>query len=163
MGSLLTFLAESKETSGGFALIEGLLKPGNEPPPHVHEREDELYYVLEGQVDAYAGREVFSAGPGDCFFFPRGTPHGFVIRSQQLRVLGLISPAGFEKYFRAMSSPAEKLDLPPDAITYSQEAPEQAVRMAAEFGLRFLSPEEIAEQMPAFSGISAPASVGHSR
>jgi hypothetical protein len=43
MGSLLTFLAESKDTDGSFTLLEGLLKPGNEPPPHVHGREDELF------------------------------------------------------------------------------------------------------------------------
>jgi hypothetical protein len=47
MGSLLTFLAESKDTGGSFTLIEGLLKPGNEPPPHIHGREDELFYILE--------------------------------------------------------------------------------------------------------------------
>jgi mannose-6-phosphate isomerase-like protein (cupin superfamily) len=156
-GSLLTFLAESEQTYGRFALIEYDSKLGNEPPPHVHEREDEFYYVLEGKVDAYVGREVFNAGAGECFFFPRRTPHGFVIRSPRLRALILISPAGFEKYFSAMSSPAENLDLPPDAITYSQGTPEQAVRVAAELGLRFLSPGEIAEQMPAFPGVSAPS------
>jgi hypothetical protein len=46
MGALVTFLAEGKETNGGFALVEYDSKPGNEPPPHVHEREDEFYYEL---------------------------------------------------------------------------------------------------------------------
>ncbi len=160
MGSLLTFFAESNETHGNFALIEALLKPGNEPPPHVHEREDELLYVLEGKLDAYIGREVLSAEAGECLFFPRRTPHAWVIRSARLRMLVLISPAGFEQYFRALSSPAGLLDLPPDAVTYSQGTPEQAVRMAAELEVRFLSPGEIAEEMPAFPGISVPASVG---
>jgi quercetin dioxygenase-like cupin family protein len=155
MGSLVTFLAESKDTDGGFALIEYYSKPGNEPPPHVHEREDEFFYILEGEVDAYAGKEVFSAGAGECFFFRRRIPHAFVIRSPRLRALILISPAGFEKYFRVMSSPAGTLDLPPDAVTYLQGTPEEAVAMGAELGTQFLSPGEIAEQMPAFPGISA--------
>ena len=55
---LLTFLAESEGTGGRFSLIEGCLKPGNEPPPHVHEREDELFYVLEGKMDVYVGTHV---------------------------------------------------------------------------------------------------------
>ena len=70
MGSLLTFLAESKDTGGSFTLIEGLLKPGNEPPPHVHGREDELFYILEGEMDMYVGNEVFKAGAGECLFLP---------------------------------------------------------------------------------------------
>jgi mannose-6-phosphate isomerase-like protein (cupin superfamily) len=61
MGSLLTFLAESKDTGGSFTLIEGLLKPGNEPPPHVHGREDELFYILEGEMDMYVGSESSQA------------------------------------------------------------------------------------------------------
>ena len=67
MGMLLTFLAESQDTGGDFSLIEGCLKPGNEPPPHVHDREDELFYVLEGRMDVYVGNEVFNAGAGECF------------------------------------------------------------------------------------------------
>lgn len=59
MGSLMTFLVESKDTNGGFVLFEWLAKPGNEPPPHVHELEDELYYILEGEIDAYVGNEAF--------------------------------------------------------------------------------------------------------
>jgi hypothetical protein len=70
MGSLLTFLAESKDTGGSFTLIEGLLKPGNEPPPHMHGREDELFYILEGEMDMYVGNEVFKAGAGECLFLP---------------------------------------------------------------------------------------------
>jgi mannose-6-phosphate isomerase-like protein (cupin superfamily) len=58
-GSLLTFLAESKDTGGSFALLEATLKPGNEPPPHVHEREDELFYVLDGAFDVFVGDEAF--------------------------------------------------------------------------------------------------------
>jgi quercetin dioxygenase-like cupin family protein len=48
MGSLMTFLATGSETGGRFAVMEYHTKPGNEPPPHVHEPEHELYYVLEG-------------------------------------------------------------------------------------------------------------------
>ena len=55
MNSLLTFYAESKDTGGSFEVGEWLGKPDNEPPPHVHEREHEFYYLLEGEIDAHIG------------------------------------------------------------------------------------------------------------
>src|SRR6516165_11392512 len=78
MGSLLTFLAESKDTGGSFTLIEGLLKPGNEPPPHVHEREDELFYILEGEMNVYVGNEVFKAGT-ESVCFSLGLSHTLLL------------------------------------------------------------------------------------
>jgi mannose-6-phosphate isomerase-like protein (cupin superfamily) len=56
MGSLMTFLAKGSETGGRFAHMEYYTKPGNEPPPHVHEREHELYFVLEGAMCFFSGR-----------------------------------------------------------------------------------------------------------
>jgi len=58
-GNLTTNLAEKKDTDGAFFLVEAMLAPGTEPPPHVHTREDELFYVLEGEFDVYVGKEVF--------------------------------------------------------------------------------------------------------
>ncbi len=148
MGSLLTFLAESKDTGGSFTLIEGLLKPGNEPPPHVHGREDELFYILEGEMDMYAGNEVFKAGAGECLFLPRLKPHTFIVRSPRLRTLVLFMPGGLEQCFRARSSRAENLELPPEAATYSTSDLEPVIGAFEEYGARFLSPHEVVEQMP---------------
>jgi quercetin dioxygenase-like cupin family protein len=52
MGTLMTNLAETEDTNGPFLLVEGTLVPGTEPPPHVHSREDELFYVLDGESSA---------------------------------------------------------------------------------------------------------------
>ena len=150
MGSLLTFLAESKDTGGSFTLIEGLLKPGNEPPPHIHGREDELFYILEGELDVYVGNELFKAGAGECLFLPRLKPHTFIIRSPRLRTLLLFMPSGLEECFRARSSRAERLELPSKAITYSTSDLEPVIRAFEEYGARFLSPDEVAEQMPLY-------------
>jgi mannose-6-phosphate isomerase-like protein (cupin superfamily) len=150
MGSLLTFLAESKDTRGSFTLIEGLLKPGNEPPPHVHGREDELFYILEGEMEVYVGNEVFIVGAGECLFLPRLKPHTFVVRSPRLRTLVLFMPGGLEEYFRARSSRAEKLELPSEAVTYSTSDLEPIVRTLEEYGVRLLSQDEVAEQMPLY-------------
>jgi mannose-6-phosphate isomerase-like protein (cupin superfamily) len=66
MGSLITNLAEAGETNAAYCLMEALLKPGNEPPPHVHSREDELFYVIEGNFDVYVGAELFTVSQGGC-------------------------------------------------------------------------------------------------
>ena len=150
MGSLLTFLAESKDNRTAFTLIEVFLKPGNEPPPHVHEREDELFYVLEGEMDVYVGKEVFNVGAGECLFLPKLKPHTFIARSPKLRNLALFVPGGLEGCFRARSSPAEKLELPTEAATYSTSNLEPVARAFEEYGVRFLSPDEVAEQMPSY-------------
>jgi mannose-6-phosphate isomerase-like protein (cupin superfamily) len=60
MGIVLTNLVQKKDSNGAFSLLEAILVPGNEPPPHVHTREDELFYVLEGDFDVFVGEESFN-------------------------------------------------------------------------------------------------------
>jgi mannose-6-phosphate isomerase-like protein (cupin superfamily) len=151
-GNLTTNLAETKDTNGAFFLVEAMLAPGTEPPPHVHTREDELFYVLEGEFDVYIGKEAFKVETGECVFLPRLKPHAFVIRSPQLRVLALFTPAGLEEAFRGMSTPAERLELPTEAVTYSTGDLKQTAQRLSEYGARFLTPHEIAEQLPLYPG-----------
>src|SRR5215471_9728623 len=150
MGILLTNLVEKKDTNGTFSLLEATLAPGNEPPPHVHSREDELFYVLEGEFDVYAGEEAYQAKTGECVFLPRHKPHAFLIRSPRLRVLILYTPGGLEEAFHRVSSPAQKLDLPDGAITYSTSDSEQTARRFGEYGVRLLASDEVAVQLPLY-------------
>jgi quercetin dioxygenase-like cupin family protein len=112
MGNLMTFHATSADTDGRFALIEVLGTPGNEPPPHVHEREDELFYILEGEMDFFCGGRAMPARAGDSVLLPRGIAHTFRVRSEYARGLVYISPGGLEGYFQALSEPAEYVDMP---------------------------------------------------
>jgi mannose-6-phosphate isomerase-like protein (cupin superfamily) len=155
-GNLTTNLAEKKDTNGAFFLVEAMLAPGTEPPPHVHTREDELFYVLEGVFDVYVGTEAFKVGTGECVFLPRFKPHAFVIRSPRLRVLALFTPAGLEEVFRGMSTPAERLELPRGAITYSTGDLKQTAQRLSEYGARFLTPDEVADQLPLYPKSLAP-------
>lgn len=150
MGCLTTNLAETKDTGGAFCLVEATLAPGNEPPPHVHSREDELFYVLEGEFDVYVGKEAFKVQTGECIFLPRFKPHAFVIRSPRLRMLTLFIPGGLEEAFRSMGSPAQKLDLPTGAMTYSQSDFKQTAQRLGEYGAHLLSRDEIAELLPLY-------------
>ena len=88
MNSLLTFYAESKDTGGSFKFGEWLGKPGNEPPPYVHEREHEFYYLPEREIDADIGSDVFRVAQGEFLLIPQHKPHTFLIRSpRRLSVL----------------------------------------------------------------------------
>jgi quercetin dioxygenase-like cupin family protein len=149
-GNLTTNLAEKKDTNGAFLLVEGLLAPGTEPPPHVHTREDELFYVLEGEFDVYVGQKAFNVKAGECVFMPRLRPHAFVIRSSRLRVLTLFTPAALEEVFRPWSTPAQRLELPIGAVTYSTGDLMEVAQRLSEYGARFLTPDEIADQMPLY-------------
>jgi len=150
-GNLTTNLAEETDTKGAFLLMECTLAPGTEPPPHVHSREDELFYLLDGEFDVYVGEEAFKVKTGECVFLPKFEPHAFVIRSTQLRVLALFSPAGLEEAFRGMSSPAKRLALPTKTLTYSTGDVKTIAKRLNDYGVRILSPEEVAEQMPLYS------------
>ena len=81
---------------------------------------------------------------------PRFRPHGFVIRSPRLHVLALFTPAGLEEAFRGMSTPAERLELPTGAVTYSTGDLKQTSQRLSEYGARFLTPAEAADQLPLY-------------
>ena len=108
-GELLDFggLGVRFMTSGeGFSLVEHPLAPRTlAAPMHVHQHEDEFSYVLEGEVGVQVGDEVLYAKPGDFVSKPRGIWHAFWNRADQpARLLEIISPAGFERYFAELAS-----------------------------------------------------------
>jgi quercetin dioxygenase-like cupin family protein len=105
-GGLIKFHADSTDTSGQFALLEMKGGPGAEPPLHVHRHEDELFYVLEGQLKVLRGHEEIALGPGESAFLPRNIAHTFKIASDCARFLVYITPGGFEAYFRDLGHPA---------------------------------------------------------
>jgi mannose-6-phosphate isomerase-like protein (cupin superfamily) len=149
-GNLTTNLAEKDDTNGRFSLIDATIEPGNEPPPHIHFNEDELFYVLEGEFDVYVGEQAFKVGMGECVFMPRFKPHAFVIRSTRLRVLTLFAPGGLEGAFQKMSQPAESLEIPKGMETYSTADLTKTVELLSQYGIRILSHDEIAEQLPLY-------------
>ena len=151
MGSLTTNRGEKNDTNGAFCLVEAILAPGHETPPHVHSCEDELFYVLEGEFDVYAGEEAYKCEAGDCIFLPRFKPHAFLISSLRFRVLTLFTPRGFEEALRCTRVPAESLELPTGALNYSTADLKETAQRLGEYGIRFLTPEEIANQLPLYS------------
>ena len=112
-------------------------------PLHRHTREDEYSYVLEGRVGALLGDEVLIAGPGDLIFKPRNQWHTFWNAGDEpARILEIISPAGFERYFEALVDLGGVVQAGPDALgelcaRYGLEMdPDSIPGLIERFGLR---------------------------
>ena len=105
LGSIgVRFMIGGEEAGGGFSLVEHPMSPhALGAPLHRHAREDEYSYVLEGHVGALLGDEVLTASPGDLIFKPRNQWHTFWNAGDEpARILEIISPAGFEGFFREL-------------------------------------------------------------
>ena len=113
LGSLFEWKARGADTGGELAAVETTVQPGGEPPLHVHEREDEVFLVLNGKITFQLGDERVDAEPGAWVFAPRGVPHGFAVRTDVARMLNVMTPAGLEPLFDRFSEPAGERTLPP--------------------------------------------------
>jgi quercetin dioxygenase-like cupin family protein len=139
VGDLYTIKASGADTNGAFALIEAIVPPGSGPPPHVHRREDEAFYVLEGTLRFHADGHTFDAGPGGWITLAKGSPHRFEnVSSAPARMLILVTPAGLDAFFVEVGRPA---------VTRSPEegrpTPEDIARLleaAPRYGLEILPP-----------------------
>jgi quercetin dioxygenase-like cupin family protein/catechol-2,3-dioxygenase len=139
-GWLMTFLATAEDTQGQFALIEAVARKGNVPPPHIHHREEETFYVLEGEMTVSVGDRTIKATPGTTVIVPRDVVHSFAIESQQLRVLILLTPAGMEGWFKEFSVPAPAMTLPPAAeVPYSEI--QRMLEVGPQYGIEFVLPQ----------------------
>src|SRR6201993_3984889 len=100
VGDVYRFLATGDDTNGMYALWEALVGPGGGPPPHVHSREEEGFYVLEGEITFTVNGERVVATAGMFANMPVGTPHSFKNQSTKpARMLISVAPAGLEKMF----------------------------------------------------------------
>lgn len=93
------------DTNERFALVEVSAGPGDMPPLHVHRRDDETFYVLEGGLTVWVGSDVIEVGPGMCVHLPRNIPHTYRTAPQHsTRWLVASSPAGFETVIEQMET-----------------------------------------------------------
>jgi mannose-6-phosphate isomerase-like protein (cupin superfamily) len=112
----LSVKATASSTGGAFGLFESWMPPGFSPPLHVHRREDEAFYVLEGEVTMRCGERTFLATAGAFVFLPRDVPHTFVVEGDRpARMLTLLTPGGGEGFFVDGGRAPEHDGLPPAA------------------------------------------------
>ncbi len=139
VGDVYRFLATGEETDGKYALFEGIIPPGGGPPPHVHSREEEGFYVLEGEITFTINGERIVATAGMFANMPVGTPHTFRNESTQpARMLVSVAPAGLEEMFFAVGVP-----LPEGAQTApppTKEEIEKLLALAPNYGIEIRLP-----------------------
>jgi quercetin dioxygenase-like cupin family protein len=127
VGDVYRFLATSEDTSGKYALWEAFVSPGGGPPPHVHSREEEGFYVLEGEITFTIGDQWFVARAGTFANMPVGTLHSFKNESgKPARMLISVAPAGLEQMFFEVGMP-----VPPGATTAAPPTKEEIERLLA--------------------------------
>jgi quercetin dioxygenase-like cupin family protein len=140
-GGLTTIKADGADTGGRVMVTEQVAPRGSGSPLHVHHKEDEWFYVLEGELTIWVAGTTVVAGAGAFVYGPRDVPHTFVVSSEQARFLLVTEPAGFEGFVRALAAPAAAPEIPP-APTAPPDM-EHVLRAAADYGLEILGPPGI--------------------
>jgi quercetin dioxygenase-like cupin family protein len=139
VGDVYRFLATGEDTGGKYALWEAIVPPGGGPPPHVHSREEEGFYVLEGEITFTVNGERVVAAARTFANMPVGTPHSFKNESgQPARMLISVAPAGLEQMFFEFGVP-----LPQGATTAlppTQEEIEKLLAVAPKYGIEIRLP-----------------------
>lgn len=139
VGDRYVMLATGEETGGAYCLAEATVPPGGGPPPHYPTREEELFYVLEGEITFSVGEGVVVGGPGTFVQIPRGTPHAFKNQSAvSARMLIQCVPAGFDRFMAEFAT-----ELPSPAAPPLPPAPgeiEKLLSIAPRYGIVMLPP-----------------------
>src|SRR6516162_9638464 len=140
VGDVYRFLATGEDTNCKYALIEVLVGPGGGPPPHVHSREEEGFYILEGEITFTINGERVVATAGMFANMPVGTPHSFKNESNKpAKMLVSVAPAGLEKMFMEIGVPLAEgatTALPP-----TREDVEKLLAIAPKYGIEIRLPQ----------------------
>lgn len=133
-GALFNIKARSERTGGALGLVEANLYAGMATPLHVHHREDEAFYILDGEIRFRLGDDEFTAGPNELVFGPREIAHCFKVLEPGARALVLITPAGLEHMFIEGGVPVT--DVPPP-VEYDLE---HVKALARKYGFDIVGP-----------------------
>ena len=141
LGELLTYKIPSQHTGGAYSLFEVTTQPGGGPPPHVNHREDESFYVLEGQFEFSNGDESLRVGAGSLLYVPKGILHTHKNVGEGMgRMLVSQTPGGlYERFFEEVGKPAEGGDGGSLVIEDHQDL-ERLAEIAAEYGIEIPLP-----------------------
>jgi quercetin dioxygenase-like cupin family protein len=140
VGALMVVKRDAGQTDGAYTLVDHTAPAGYETPYHVHRNEDELFYILKGQLECLygeAGENRVRATPHDTVVLPRDVPHGFrVVGERACRMVVQVTPGGLEELFRDVGEPAPRLETPPP----SEPDAAALAKAAAAYDLDILGP-----------------------
>jgi len=129
-GTRYQTILSTTETGGALSITYGEADPFNGPPAHMHDHEDEVFIVLDGEMTFEVGGARFSRGSMGTAFVPRGTPHSFMAGASGAQCLTVLTPGGFEGFFAEMAR--NQFRMPQDLAA--------VVAIAARYGSRFTGP-----------------------
>lgn len=131
-----------QETTGRMSIIELAGPPGDMPPLHLHQADDEAWYVLEGEMSFFVeNSEPIRIGARSLAFGPKGVPHTYRVEGERdAHWLAVCTPGDFERFVIAASRPAERDELPPHGDPPSEEQIVAITTLAAEHGIELLGP-----------------------
>jgi mannose-6-phosphate isomerase-like protein (cupin superfamily) len=141
LGDVYRVLTGGADTGGAYAMLEARIQPGGGPPPPVHAREDEAFFVRKGELAFPLGDHRGVAGAGAFVQGPRGIPHAFKNESQRpARLLVFVTPAGFEKFIAEIAMPLASFDSPPVPATAADF--QKLLAVALRYGIEILPPPQ---------------------
>ena len=137
LGGRFTVKLDDQGSQGRYSLVEAVAFRQTEPPLHVHHREDEAWYVLDGHMTFYVGDESFAAPGGTFALAPMGVPHTFTVDVEPTRVLVIAAPSGFEHFALGLGSLATS-DVPPSDL--QMPGPDVLGPVAERYGIEVVGP-----------------------
>jgi quercetin dioxygenase-like cupin family protein len=139
VGDKYVMLATGEQTVGAYCLAEAFIAPGGGPPPHYHTREEEAFYVLEGEITFTVDGRTVTGKAGTFVQIPRGMPHAFKNQSgAPARMLIQCTPAGFENFMAEFATALPSTDAPP--LPPSPAEIEKLLSIAPRYGIVMLPP-----------------------
>ena len=139
VGDVYRFLATGEDTNGKYALWEAIVPPGGGPPPHIHSREQEGFYILEGEITFLIGEGRIVATAGMFANMPVGTPHSFKNESSKpAKMLISVAPAGLEEMFFEFGVPLPEGST--TALPPTKEEIEKLLTIAPRYGIEIRVP-----------------------
>ncbi|MEV5499349.1 cupin domain-containing protein [Nonomuraea fuscirosea] len=139
LGGRAQILVPGTATGGALSVMEFTDPKGHAPPLHVHEAEDEIWIVLDGEITFFVGDERHDLHAGAVAHGPRGVPHSYLVRSSDARMVVAFGPAGIEDWFAANSSPISDVNDVPASFDI-----DATVASAMAYRLRVAGPPPVA-------------------
>ncbi|HLO86622.1 MAG TPA: cupin domain-containing protein [Nostocaceae cyanobacterium] len=139
LGDSYTIKATSEDTLGAYALLEIILQPQGGAPLHIHEHENESFYILEGEIEFQIENEVMIGTPGSFIHLPKGKLHSFANKTTTpAKTLAWITPGGLEKFIAEAGTKVDNNLPSPPTLTPSDI--ENLLGVAPNYGVKFLVP-----------------------
>ncbi len=137
IGGRFTRKTGGDDSAERLSILEAVVTRTAEPRRHIHHREDEAFYVLDGQLTFHVGEAVLTAVAGSLAFAPMGIPHTFTVDTEPSRILVITSPAGFERFVFELGVPATSDEMP---VGLSLPGPEVIGPVAERHGIEIVGP-----------------------